>query len=78
MQAKAGYRPDATPSSQPRTPIGDNRDLADTMNDNTLPRGHSIDPQLEVCITYILPPCIGVAEYWFNVGYYISIFEDIL
>jgi hypothetical protein len=45
FQAKAGLKTES-PSSQPRTPMGDNRTLADSINENTLPR--SIDPQLEV------------------------------
>lgn len=48
MQAKAGLKSESSPSSQPRTPIGDNRALTDSINENTLPRTHSIDPQLEV------------------------------
>ena len=39
---------ESNPSSQPRTPVGDNRALVDSITENTLPRTHSIDPQLEV------------------------------
>ncbi|CAK1542570.1 unnamed protein product [Leptosia nina] len=48
LQMKAGLKVDSNPSSQPRTPVNDNRVLADSINDNTLPRTHSIDPQLEL------------------------------
>ncbi|RVE53041.1 hypothetical protein evm_002339 [Chilo suppressalis] len=51
LQAKAGLKSESTPSSQPRTPMGDNRSLADSINENTLPRAHSIDPQLELHTT---------------------------
>ncbi|XP_028170913.1 protein mini spindles [Ostrinia furnacalis] len=50
LQAKAGLKTES-PSSQPRTPMGDNRSLADSINDNSLPRAHSIDPQLELHTT---------------------------
>ncbi|KAL0879509.1 hypothetical protein ABMA27_003252 [Loxostege sticticalis] len=50
LQAKAGLKTES-PSSQPRTPMGDNRSLADSINENTLPRAHSIDPQLELHTT---------------------------
>ncbi|CAH0746736.1 unnamed protein product [Diatraea saccharalis] len=52
LQAKAGLKSDSAPSSQPRTPMGDNRSIADTINENTLPRPHSIDPQLEVSVYF--------------------------
>ncbi|XP_038218793.1 protein mini spindles isoform X2 [Zerene cesonia] len=48
LQIKAGLKMDSNPSSQPRTPVNDNRALTDSINDNTLPRTHSIDPQLEL------------------------------
>ncbi|CAB3232167.1 unnamed protein product [Arctia plantaginis] len=48
LQAKAGLKTELSPASQPRTPVGDNRTLTDSINDNTLSRGHSIDPQLEL------------------------------
>lgn len=48
VQQKAGMKTESAPTSQPRTPIGDNRALADTIIEHTLPRAHSIDPQLEV------------------------------
>ncbi|XP_039748476.1 protein mini spindles isoform X3 [Pararge aegeria] len=48
LQAKAGIKTESNPSSQPRTPVGDNRALTDSINENTLPRAHSIDPQLEL------------------------------
>lgn len=48
VKAKAGIKTESTMSSQARTPVGDNRTLIDTMNENTLPRTHNIDPQLEV------------------------------
>ncbi|XP_075981824.1 msps cytoskeleton-associated protein 5 isoform X2 [Anticarsia gemmatalis] len=51
LQAKAGLKTESSPSSQPRTPIGDNRTLADSINENTLPRAHSIDPQLDLHTT---------------------------
>ncbi|XP_052744603.1 protein mini spindles [Bicyclus anynana] len=51
LQAKAGMKTELNPSSQPRTPVGDNRALADSINENTLPRAHSIDPQLELHTT---------------------------
>ncbi|XP_049878313.1 protein mini spindles [Pectinophora gossypiella] len=51
LQAKAGLKTESSPSSQPRTPIGDNRALADSINENTLTRTHSIDPQLELHTT---------------------------
>lgn len=51
LQAKAGLKTECSPSSQPRTPVGDNRTLADSINENTLPRAHSIDPQLELHTT---------------------------
>ncbi|KAM3966107.1 LOW QUALITY PROTEIN: msps cytoskeleton-associated protein 5 [Aphomia sociella] len=51
LQAKAGLKTECSPSSQPRTPVGDNRTLVDSINENTLPRTHSIDPQLELHTT---------------------------
>ncbi|XP_045778443.1 protein mini spindles isoform X2 [Maniola jurtina] len=51
LQAKAGIKTESNPSSQPRTPVSDNRGLTDSINDNTLPRAHSIDPQLELHTT---------------------------
>ncbi|CAG5054313.1 unnamed protein product [Parnassius apollo] len=51
LQAKAGMKTESNPSSQPRTPVGDNRALTDTINENTLPRSHSIDPQLDLHTT---------------------------
>ncbi|CAH2055745.1 unnamed protein product, partial [Iphiclides podalirius] len=48
LQAKAGMKTESNPSSQPRTPVGDNRALAESINENSLPRTHSIDPQLEL------------------------------
>ncbi|XP_026736168.1 protein mini spindles isoform X2 [Trichoplusia ni] len=52
LQAKAGLKTESSPSSQPRTPVGDNRTLVDSINENTLPR--SIDPQLELNTTQTL------------------------
>nr|XP_021185721.2 protein mini spindles isoform X2 [Helicoverpa armigera] len=54
LQAKAGLKTESSPSSQPRTPIGDNRTLVDSINENTLPRTHSIDPQLDLHTTQAL------------------------
>lgn len=54
LQAKAGLKTESSPSSQPRTPIGDNRTLVDSINENTLPRTHSIDPQLDLHTTQTL------------------------
>ncbi|XP_068623237.1 protein mini spindles [Battus philenor] len=51
LQAKAGMKIDENPSSQPGTPVGDNRALAESINENTSPRTHSIDPQLELHTT---------------------------
>ncbi|XP_047538728.1 protein mini spindles isoform X1 [Vanessa atalanta] len=51
LQAKAGLKTESNPSSQPRTPISDNRALAESINENTLSRAHSIDPQLELHTT---------------------------
>ncbi|KAL4713510.1 hypothetical protein ACJJTC_010495 [Scirpophaga incertulas] len=61
LQAKAGMKTESTPSSQPRTPMGDNRTLADSINENTLPRAHSIDPQLEGdnCVFRHEPSALG-------------------
>ncbi|CAF4840338.1 unnamed protein product [Pieris macdunnoughi] len=55
LKMKAGMKVESSPSSQPRTPVGDNRAFADTINDNTLPRTHSIDPQLELHSTQTMP-----------------------
>lgn len=46
LQAKIGMKTES-PTSQPRTPI-DNRALSDSINDNTLPRHTTIDPQLQL------------------------------
>ncbi|XP_041970087.1 protein mini spindles isoform X2 [Aricia agestis] len=46
LQAKAGLKSDSSPSSQPRTPVADNRALTDVE-----PRPLSIDPQLELHTT---------------------------
>ncbi|CAH2087902.1 unnamed protein product [Euphydryas editha] len=50
LQAKAGLKTESNPSSQPRTPVSDNRALADSISE-ALPRAHSIDPQLELHTT---------------------------
>ncbi|XP_032523081.2 protein mini spindles isoform X1 [Danaus plexippus] len=50
LQAKAGIKTESNPSSQPRTP-SDNRALADSITENSLPRTHSLDPQLELHTT---------------------------
>ncbi|KAI8440909.1 hypothetical protein MSG28_009207 [Choristoneura fumiferana] len=47
LQQKAGMKTESAPTSQPRTPVSDNRALADSIIEHTLPRAHSIDPQLE-------------------------------
>lgn len=49
LQAKAGMKTESP--SQARTPIADNRALVDSINDSTLPKPHSIDPQLELHTT---------------------------
>ncbi|XP_045453489.1 protein mini spindles [Melitaea cinxia] len=49
LQAKAGLKTESSPSSQPRTPVSDNRALGDSLGE--LPRAHSIDPQLELHTT---------------------------
>ncbi|KAI5639807.1 hypothetical protein NE865_07707 [Phthorimaea operculella] len=49
LQAKAGLKSDTSPSSQPRTPISDNRALTDSANSNSRPL--SLDPQLELHTT---------------------------
>ncbi|XP_063384841.1 protein mini spindles [Cydia fagiglandana] len=47
LQAKAGMKTESAPTSQPRTPV-DNRGLQDSIIEHSLPRAHSIDPQLEL------------------------------
>lgn len=52
LQAKAGMMSESASNSQPRTPIIDNRTLADSIEDNAK---HNIDPKFDVNIKFKIP-----------------------